>query len=146
MASSEDKSPRRSADRSRSPKRTTSLLVRNLDHRVKSEEVKEFFGRFGEVRDVYLPVDYYTRKPRGFGFVEFINYDSAKEALDRTDNVEVLGSVVKVVFAREGRKAVSVNQAVDMRYRERSRRSRRSPQRRRHSRDDSYSPRRSRSR
>mmetsp|Transcript_16830 Transcript_16830/g.30157 ORF Transcript_16830/g.30157 Transcript_16830/m.30157 type:complete len:147 (-) Transcript_16830:2490-2930(-) len=146
MASSEDKSPRRSRDRSRSPKRTTSLLVRNLDYKVKGEEVKEFYGRFGEVRDVYLPVDYYTRKPRGFGFVEFMNYEDAKAALEQTDNVEVMGSVVKVVFAREGRKAVSSIQPTDMRSRERSRRSRRSPPRRRHSRDYSYSPRRSRSR
>lgn len=112
MATSDDKSPRSSRDRSRSPKRTTSLLVRNLvrpiqDYKVKGEEVKEFYGRFGEVRDVYLPVDYYTRKPRGFGFIEFLNYEDAKSALEQTDNVEVLGSVVKVVFAREGRKAVS---------------------------------------
>lgn len=150
MASSEEKSPNRG--RSRSPTRTTSLLVRNLvssrqDYKVRNDEVKEFFSRFGEVRDVYLPVDYYTRKPKGFGFVEFINYEDAKDALERTDNVEVLGSVVKVVFAREGRKAVNSIQPGDMRSRERSYRSRRSPPpKRRHSRDDSYSPRRSRSR
>ena len=27
--------------------------------------------RFGDVRDVYIPLDYYTKKPRGFAFVEF---------------------------------------------------------------------------
>jgi arginine/serine-rich splicing factor 2 len=32
------------------------------------------FSRYGEVRDVYIPEDYYTKKPRGFAFVEF--YDS----------------------------------------------------------------------
>jgi RNA recognition motif-containing protein len=116
MASSEERSPRQSRDRSRSPKQTTSLLVRNLvrptqDYKVKSDEVKEFYSRFGEVRDVYLPVDYYTRKARGFGFVEFLKYEDAKSALEQTDNVEVMGSVVKVVFAREGRKAVNFNAA-----------------------------------
>jgi RNA recognition motif-containing protein len=28
-------------------------------------------GKYGEVRDVYIPTDYHTRKPRGFAFVEF---------------------------------------------------------------------------
>jgi RNA recognition motif-containing protein len=81
------------------------------DYKVRGDEVKEFFSRFGEVRDVYLPVDYYTRKARGFGFVEFLKYEDAKTALERTDNVEVLGNVVKVVFAREGRKAVNIKAA-----------------------------------
>ena len=33
--------------------------------------VCEVFSKFGEVKDVYIPRDHYTREPRGFAFVEF---------------------------------------------------------------------------
>ena len=56
---------------------------------------------------MYIPRDYYSQKSRGFCFVEFLRYDDAKKALDKTDGTEVLGKTVKIVFAREGRKAVS---------------------------------------
>lgn len=29
------------------------------------------FTQHGPVRDVYLPLDYYTREPRGFAYVEY---------------------------------------------------------------------------
>ena len=80
--------------------------------------MKQYFSQFGPVKDVYLPVDFYTRKPRGFGFVEFENEKDARAAMDQTDGQEVLGSTLKVVFAREGRKAVRSSQPNDMKRRE----------------------------
>lgn len=139
-SSSPEQSPRRS--HSREPKKPCSLLVRQLvqptqNYKVKAEEVKQFYSRFGPVKDVYLPNDYYTHKPRGFGFVEFENEKDAREALEQTDGTEVLDSTVKVVFAREGRKAVRLTQPTDMKRREDHYHRRRSSSRdryRRHSR------------
>ena len=34
---------------------TTSLLVRNLSYRVRADEIRRVFSRYGEIRDVYLP-------------------------------------------------------------------------------------------
>lgn len=104
-------SPRPSSDKSPTPQKRTSLLVRNIvrpkqDTHVKPDELRTYFSEFGEVRDVYIPRDYYTQKSRGFCFVEFLRYDDAKKALEKTDGTEVLGKTVKIVFAREGRKAV----------------------------------------
>ena len=134
MSRSNSGSPRRSPRRSRSPKGPTSLLVRNLvgprqDYKVSGDELKAYYAEIGEVRDVYLPRDYCTNRPRGFGFVEFQNQADAKKALETTDGVEVLGSTVKVVFAREGRKTVLLTQPNEMRSRDR-RSGRRSPRRR----------------
>ena len=39
--------------------------------------------KYGEVKDVYIPMDYYTRRPRGFAFVEFLNADEALEAVTK---------------------------------------------------------------
>jgi RNA recognition motif-containing protein len=123
------------------------LVLPTQNYKVKSEEVKQFFGRFGPVKDVYLPNDYYTHKPRGFGFVEFENEKDAREALEQTDGTEVLGSTVKVVFAREGRKAVSTMQPTDMKRREDHYHKRRSSSRERYRRRSrSRSPKRHRGR
>jgi hypothetical protein len=35
---------------------TTSLLVRNLSFRVTIEDIKRLMGKYGDVRDVYLPL------------------------------------------------------------------------------------------
>jgi FUS-interacting serine-arginine-rich protein 1 len=32
---------------------------------------RQVFSKFGEVKDVYIPRDHYTREPKGFAFVEF---------------------------------------------------------------------------
>jgi RNA recognition motif-containing protein len=34
---------------------TSSLLVRNLSFQVRADELKRLFGKYGEIRDVYLP-------------------------------------------------------------------------------------------
>lgn len=38
-----------------------SLLVRNLTFRTRTEDVKHIFTDFGDVRDVYLPLDFGTQ-------------------------------------------------------------------------------------
>lgn len=38
-----------------------SLLVRNLTFRTRVDDVKRIFNDFGDVRDVYLPLDFGTQ-------------------------------------------------------------------------------------
>lgn len=38
----------------------TSLLVRNLRHDCRPEDLRGPFGQFGPLKDIYLPRDYYT--------------------------------------------------------------------------------------
>lgn len=38
-----------------------SLLVRNLTFRTRMDDVKRIFTDFGDVRDVYLPLDFGTQ-------------------------------------------------------------------------------------
>ncbi|GAY32769.1 hypothetical protein CUMW_004000 [Citrus unshiu] len=38
----------------------TSLLVRNLRHDCRPEDLRGPFGQFGRLKDIYLPRDYYT--------------------------------------------------------------------------------------
>ena len=34
---------------------TVSLLVRNVSYRVRADELRSLFSRYGELRDVYIP-------------------------------------------------------------------------------------------
>ncbi|KAK4786342.1 hypothetical protein SAY86_003031 [Trapa natans] len=112
----------------------TSLLVRNLRHDCRPEDLRRPFGQFGALKDIYLPRDYYTGEPRGFGFVQFVDPADAAEAKYHMDGYVLLGRELTVVFAEENRK-----KPTEMRQRDRGR----SPPRRRRSRSyghESYSP------
>lgn len=50
----------RSRYRSRDKDLPTSLLVRNLRHDCRPEDLRGPFGEFGPLKDIYLPRDYYT--------------------------------------------------------------------------------------
>lgn len=35
------------------------------------EDLRREFGRYGPVVDVYIPLDFYTRRPRGFAYIQY---------------------------------------------------------------------------
>ncbi|XP_059462918.1 serine/arginine-rich SC35-like splicing factor SCL33 [Corylus avellana] len=94
----------------------TSLLVRNLRLDCRPEDLRRPFGQFGPLKDVYLPRDYYTGEPRGFGFVQYVDPSDAADAKYHMNGQILLGRELTVVFAEENRKKPS-----EMRNRERSR-------------------------
>ncbi|RWR73707.1 serine/arginine-rich SC35-like protein splicing factor SCL33 isoform X2 [Cinnamomum micranthum f. kanehirae] len=94
----------------------TSLLVRNLRHDCRPEDLRRQFGQYGPLKDIYLPRDYYTGELRGFGFVQYVDPADAVEAKYQMDGQILLGRELTVVFAEENRKKPG-----DMRARERLR-------------------------
>ncbi|KUF94469.1 Calmodulin [Phytophthora nicotianae] len=99
-----------------------SLLVRNISRRLRPEDIRKEFERYGEVRDVYIPKDFYTKEPKGFAFVEFRSEREAEDARRNLDGVRIDGRDIRVVFAQERRKSTE-----QMRERERTARIRRLP-------------------
>ncbi|KAJ0979514.1 hypothetical protein J5N97_014988 [Dioscorea zingiberensis] len=81
-----------------------SLLVRNIPLNCRAEDLRVPFERFGPVRDVYMPKDYYSGEPRGFAFVEFVDPYDASEAQYRMNGQRFGGRVITVVVAAETRK------------------------------------------
>ena len=51
----------REAERARSNQDRISLLVRNIGDRTDSRDLREAFERYGHVKDVYIPTDFYTK-------------------------------------------------------------------------------------
>ncbi|XP_010519999.1 PREDICTED: serine/arginine-rich SC35-like splicing factor SCL33 [Tarenaya hassleriana] len=102
--------------RGRSRDAPTSLLVRNLRHDCRPDDLRRPFGRFGRLKDIYLPRDYYSGEPRGFGFVQYYDPADAADAKYHLDGYVLLGREITVVFAEENRK-----KPYEMRARERQR-------------------------
>lgn len=76
------------------------IYVGNLAFETTEAEVNELFGQHGEVSEVALINDRDTGRPRGFGFVEMRNEQSARNAIAALDGMEIGGRQIKVNEAR----------------------------------------------
>ncbi|VAH92338.1 unnamed protein product [Triticum turgidum subsp. durum] len=98
--------PRRSSDEQggRKEKGPISLLVRNIPHNCRYEDLRVPFAKFGPVRDIYMPKDYYSGEPKGFAFIEFFDSHDASEAQYHMNRKLFCGREIKVEPATDKRK------------------------------------------
>ncbi|XP_064430867.1 serine/arginine-rich splicing factor 10-like [Mirounga angustirostris] len=82
----------------------TSLFVRNVADDTRSEDLRREFGRYGPIVDVYVLLDFYTRRPRGFAYVQFEDVRDAKDALHNLDRKWICGRQTEIQFAQGDRK------------------------------------------
>jgi len=78
----------------------TKLYVGNIDYAASEEELASHFSKFGHIEMVNIPLDRYTGRARGFGFVTFKKVTDAIKAMD-LDGSEFKGRQIQVNFARE---------------------------------------------
>ncbi|XP_071946851.1 serine/arginine-rich splicing factor 12-like [Antedon mediterranea] len=83
----------------------SSLFVRNVPDGSRPEELRKLFGRYGPISDVYIPLDYHTRQPRGFAYVQFEDIRDAEDALSALDRSRFFGRELEVQFAEGDRKS-----------------------------------------
>ncbi|OCT57653.1 serine/arginine-rich splicing factor 10 isoform X1 [Xenopus laevis] len=82
----------------------SSLFVRNIADDIRSEDLRREFGRYGPIVDVYVPLDYYNRRPRGFAYVQFEDVRDAEDALHNLDKKWICGRQIEIQFAQGDRK------------------------------------------
>jgi len=92
-------SPQASSRRNADSSNTAKLYVGNLSFDTTEEDVRSLFEPFGQLTDVYVPVDQGTGRRRGFAFVT-LNADEASTAIEETDGLEVDGRVLRVNAAQ----------------------------------------------
>jgi len=61
--------------------RTTKIFVGGLPNDADDANIKEVFGRFGQVLDVVIMYDQEKSRPRGFGFLTFDSEEAVDEAV-----------------------------------------------------------------
>jgi RNA recognition motif-containing protein len=66
--------------------------------------LQDLFAKFGELRDVYRPNDYYTQAPKRFAFVEYLNSAHATKAREDLDGTTQFGEPMSIQEAKHGRK------------------------------------------
>lgn len=80
-----------------------SLKVDNLTYRTTPDDLKRVFEKYGEVGDVYIPRDRWSKESRGFAFVRFYDRRDAEDAMDSLDGRVLDGRELRVQLARYGR-------------------------------------------
>ncbi|KAI8800763.1 serine-arginine repressor protein [Cladochytrium replicatum] len=120
--------------------RRKSLHVRGIDNSTSADSLREAFEKYGEVRDVYIPRDYYTKDIRGFAYIEFADPPAAEKAFEKIEYLTINNRKLMVEWAKGERQAPA-----QMRARDRTS-SRRDRSRSRDRSSDRYRPRGGRSR
>lgn len=73
------------------------MFVNNLPSDASEADVSKLFAEFGTVRSVQLATDVFTRKCRGFGFVEMEGHE-ARAAIAALDGKSYGGKFLRVRF------------------------------------------------
>jgi RNA recognition motif-containing protein len=80
---------------------SAKVFVGNLDFNTTRAEVQTLFTEVGEIRDVFLPTDRESGRPRGFAFVEFANDEDAAKAIEKFNGYELGGRKLRVNAAED---------------------------------------------
>jgi len=83
----------------------TSLYVKNIPDETLPDDLRDLFSKYGSLSDVYIPLDYYTKRPRGFAYVQFEDPRDAEDAVESVDGKRLFGYTLEVQFAKGDRKS-----------------------------------------
>jgi RNA recognition motif-containing protein len=90
-----------------------NIFVAKLNYRTTSEQLREVFESFGEVKSAKVVTDFETGRSKGFGFVEMAEDSAAHAAINNLDNTELHESTIVVKEARPKRSVTTTNLAAD---------------------------------
>jgi len=79
-----------------------SVLVSGFGSDIVEEDLKDKFGKYGEIGDCFIPLDRDTRRNRGFGFVRYYKQRDQEDCVDelKDKGINIRGSDVRVDFAK----------------------------------------------
>lgn len=79
---------------------SNKIYVGNLDYKVTSEDLEEFFGKYGDTEEVKLITDRDTGRSKGFAFITFSSQKGVQDALEA--NGQKIGErEIRVNMAKE---------------------------------------------
>lgn len=78
---------------------SSTLFVGNLSFGVTEDTVWSFFNDYG-VKNVRLPTDRETGRPKGFGYVEFEDIEGAKKAFEASNGAEIEGRNIRLDYSQ----------------------------------------------
>lgn len=79
--------------------RSSTIFVGNVPYDAGEDDLKEIFGRAGTVTNLRMVYDKDTRQPKGYGFCDFADPDSAVKAMKELSDVECCGRRLRIDLA-----------------------------------------------
>ncbi|KAK0108609.1 hypothetical protein ONS95_003405 [Cadophora gregata] len=79
-----------------------SVFVGNIPYGLTEEQIIRIFSTAGKVLNFRLVYDRETGRPKGFGFVEFPDSDSAASAVRNLNDHEIMNRKLRVDFSNDG--------------------------------------------
>ena len=77
------------------------VFVGNLNYETTQSQLTDLLAEAGEIKDVYLPSDRVTGRPRGFAFVEYSSEEEAQAAIEKFNDYELAGRKLRVNEAED---------------------------------------------
>ncbi|RYP16399.1 hypothetical protein DL767_010188 [Monosporascus sp. MG133] len=79
------------------------VFVGNIPYGLSEEQITDIFSTAGKVINFRLVYDRDTGRPKGFGFAEYPDADSAASAVRNINDYEIMGRKLRVDYSTEGR-------------------------------------------
>ncbi len=79
----------------------SKVFVGNLDFNATRADVQTLFAEVGEIKDVFLPMDRESGRPRGFAFVEYASDEDAAKAIEKFNGYTFSGRPLRVNAAED---------------------------------------------
>ena len=79
------------------------VFIGNIPYGVSEEMIMEIFSSCGKVMNFRLVYDKETGQPKGFGFLEYSDTDSAQSAIRNLNEYDLNGRTLRVDFSNDNR-------------------------------------------
>ena len=84
---------------------STKLMIRNLAFEAEKKDLRQLCSPFGQIKAVRIPKKFDGRS-RGYGFVEFLTKQDAKNALEKLSSAHLYGRHLVIEYASEKQASV----------------------------------------
>lgn len=76
------------------------IYVGNLSYNTTEDQLRDFFGQYGNIDDCKLISDFQTGRSKGFGFITYASDEEGQKALE-ANGIDLDGRKLKVNTAKE---------------------------------------------
>ena len=75
------------------------IFIRNLSYTCMEDDLRQLFEKFGTITELHMPIDSYTKKPKGFAFVTYMFPEHAILAFNQLDKTDFQGRLIHLLPA-----------------------------------------------